>query len=60
MTIFMKVYLTLLVISFFVMIIGGIAFSNVDDSGVAVCMFPFLILFLGGLLYGVFYLIWGV
>ena len=59
MTIFMKVYLTLLVISFFTMF-GGIALIDVDKRWAAVCMFPCPILIIGGILYGILKAIWGV
>ena len=58
MTIFMKVYLTLLAVSLFAMIFGGI-FDKYDEN-YAFYLLPFPILLLGGILYGIFKAIWGV
>ena len=58
MTIFMKVYLTLLAVSLLAMIFGGI-FDKYDEY-YAFYILPFPILLLGGMVYGIFYLIWGV
>ena len=58
MTIFMKVYLTLLAVSLLAMIFGGI-FDKYDEN-YAFYLLPFPILLLGGILYGIFKAIWGV
>lgn len=59
MTIFMKVYLTLLVVSFFTMFIGLLLLNDNETLGWILAL-PFPILLLGGLLYSMLCAIWGV